>query len=226
MSKTVLITGSSQGIGLEFCKQLSALDYNVIASCRRSSRASALKELGKKIKMRELDITAENQLINLRDELIRKPIDILILNAAVFGQREMGIGNIDVDDMIETFKTNAIYQLKVIEAFLPHLLAGHDKKIIAISTTMASITDNTTGSDYSYRGSKAALNAMIYSAALDLNQYGIRTLLLHPGWVCTSMGGDLAPLNVKDSVSAMIKVIESDFKSGSFLDYKGHTLPW
>ncbi len=226
MSKTVLITGSSKGIGLEFCKQLCELDYNVIASCRKSSRASTLKELGKKIKTRELDITAENQLINLSDELLRKPIDILILNAAVFGQREMNIGNIDVDDMIETFKINAIYQLKVIEAFLPHLLAGNDKKIIAISSTMASVAENHIGSDYSYRGSKAALNAMIYSAALDMNQYGIKTLLLHPGWVRTMMGGELAPLNVKDSVSAMIKVIESDFKSGSFLDYQGNTLSW
>ena len=91
---------------------------------------------------------------------------------------------------------------------------------------MGSLGNNKSGGYYSYRGSKAALNAIIKSVAIDQEKNGIKFLILHPGWVRTDMGGPNADIDVEESVSGMIKVIEGGFNTGDFLDYKGHKIQW
>jgi NAD(P)-dependent dehydrogenase (short-subunit alcohol dehydrogenase family) len=225
MIKTVLITGANKGIGLEFVKQFSSKGYKVIATCRRSTKAKELRALQGNILIRELDITAENQLQDLKDSLSGVPIDILILNAGVVGQRDIALGNLDIDDFVDTLKTNVIYTLKVLDSFFNNLLLGSDKKVVAISSIMGSI-ENSSGGYYSYRGSKAALNAIMKSVAIDQDHNGIKVLLLHPGWVKTEMGGQNAHIEANESVLGMIDIIESNFKSGDFLDYKNNKLLW
>jgi short-subunit dehydrogenase len=134
MSKTILITGSNRGLGLEFVKQFANKGYKVVATCRQPSKAKELRGLKGDIEIRELDITAEARLRDLKDRLLNTPVDILILNAGIIGQRDTEIGNIDIDNMIETFKINSIYSLKVIETFFNNVLLGKDKKIIVISS--------------------------------------------------------------------------------------------
>ncbi|MBP9792093.1 MAG: SDR family oxidoreductase [Rickettsiales bacterium] len=226
MSRTVLVTGSNRGLGLEFVKQFSDKGYKVIATCRRSNKAKELHGISGDIEIKELDVEAENQLRDLKDELLNNPIDIIVLNAEIVGQREIEIGNIDIDNMIDTFKINAIYNLKIIERLFQNVLLGKEKKIVVISSSMGSIESNKSGGYYSYRGSKAALNAMIKSVAIDQEKNGIKFLILHPGWVGTEMGGPNADIDVTESISGMIKVIEGDFNTGDFLDYKGHKIQW
>jgi len=55
---------------------------------------------------------------------------------------------------------------------------------------MGSLGDNDSGKKYAYRGSKAALNAMMLSFAIDMQPQGLQVLLIHPGWVRTDMGGE------------------------------------
>jgi NAD(P)-dependent dehydrogenase (short-subunit alcohol dehydrogenase family) len=64
--------------------------------------------------------------------------------------------------------------------------------------------------------------------ALDLKPDGIISAVIHPGWVRTDMGGEGAPLEIEDSVRAMIETIESlDMESsGGFFDRNGERLPW
>lgn len=226
MSKTVLVTGANRGLGLEFVKQFAQKGYKVIATCRKSDKAKNLHNIEGDIIIKELDVSAENQLRDLRDELSGIPIDVLILNAGVVGQRDVAIGNIDIDDMIDTFKVNSIYPVKVLEALFPNLMSSQNKKVVAISSIWGSIGENDSGGVYSYRGSKAALNSMLKSIAIDQDHNGVKVLLLHPGWVKTDMGGDNAELSTNDSVTGMVEVIESNFKTGLFLDYKGKKLPW
>lgn len=226
MHKTVLVTGSNRGLGLEFVKQFAAKGYKVIATCRKSHRAKELQAVKGNVDIRDLDIAAENQLKDLKDELSNRAIDILILNAGVVGQRDISIGNIDIDNMIDTFKTNAIYPLKMVDELFKNLLLGVDKKVVVISSRMGSISNNDSGGYYSYRGSKAALNAMIKSVSVDQEDRGLKFLILHPGWVKTEMGGSGAEIETKESIAGMIKVIESSFKTGEFLDYKGRSITW
>lgn len=226
MSKTVLITGANRGLGLEFVKQFAQKGYKVIAACRKANKAKDLKAVSGDVTIKELDITAENQLRDLKDELSNVPIDILLLNAGVIGQRDIEIGNVDIDDMIDTFKINSIYPIKVFESMFDNVLASRDKKVVAISSIWASIGSNDSGGVYSYRGSKTALNSMMKAIAIDQEVNDIKVLLLHPGWVKTDMGGSNAHLDTNQSIKGMIEVIESNFKTGSFLDYKGDKLPW
>ena len=72
---TYLITGSNRGIGLEFCKQISAQGNEVIATCRTAS--SELNNLGVRIE-EDLDITSEESITNLKHKLAGIKLDCLI----------------------------------------------------------------------------------------------------------------------------------------------------
>jgi NAD(P)-dependent dehydrogenase (short-subunit alcohol dehydrogenase family) len=91
---------------------------------------------------------------------------------------------------------------------------------------MSSIADNNSGGYYSYRGSKTALNAMIKSIAIDQEKNGLKFLILHPGWVKTDMGGQNAHIETNESIEGMIKIIEGQFQTGEFRDYKSNIIPW
>jgi NAD(P)-dependent dehydrogenase (short-subunit alcohol dehydrogenase family) len=64
--------------------------------------------------------------------------------------------------------------------------------------------------------------------ARDLADQGILTLILHPGWVLTDMGGPDAEIDVSESVAAMLKTLDaaSDADNGRFIDVDGSTIPW
>ena len=66
------------------------------------------------------------------------------------------------------------------------------------------------------------------SLSVDVRDRNIIAMVIHPGWVKTDMGGDNAPLSIKDSVRGMIKVIANlkEGDSGKFLRYNGDVLPW
>ena len=93
---------------------------------------------------------------------------------------------------------------------------------------MGSLEDNTSGGAYAYRTSKAAVNMVVRSLALDLAPRGITCIVMNPGWVRTDMGGAGGKLSPAESIKAMRSVIanlRSD-DSGKFLNYTGKPYPW
>jgi NAD(P)-dependent dehydrogenase (short-subunit alcohol dehydrogenase family) len=119
--------------------------------------------------------------------------------------------------------------MKMAQAFATHVAASAEKKIVSISTLMASLSRNTLGGFYAYRASKAALNAIMVSMAIDLGRkHDIIVGLLHPGWVSTDMGGPRAPIDAQTSVTGMRRVIASLTKerAGRFWAYDGSEVPW
>ena len=114
---------------------------------------------------------------------------------------------------------NTLAPVRVTEALLPNLLAGNTKLVVAITSKMGSIADNSSGGSLLYRSSKAGLNAGMKSLSMDLADHQIGVLILHPGWVQTDMGGSHALITAEQSVTGMSKLI-NDFKiadSGQFL---------
>jgi len=93
---------------------------------------------------------------------------------------------------------------------------------------MASMGSNNLGGFYAYRSSKAALNAILKSMALDLARRGLIVAPLHPGWAATEMGGANAPLRPQHSVAGMRQVIAAltRERSGRFWQWDGRELPW
>lgn len=226
---TLLITGANRGLGLEFCKQYLKDGWQIYATCRNPEQADELQQLsGDSLKVFQLDVTKPDEIKQLATSLEKKPIDMLINNAGIMGERRINFGNLSVDNLLSVFHINAIGPLKVIEAFIPNLQQGANKLVVTISSRMGSIADNTSGYHYAYRMSKAALNQAMKSAAIELADKNIKVISLHPGWVKTDMGGERADKTIPDSVSEMRSVINGadELQSGGLYAYDGSIIPW
>lgn len=226
-SRTVLITGANRGIGLEFAKQFKAKGYHVIATTRKPGNAIALSKLD--VDVEQLDVTDQQSVDKLALKLKNQPIDILINNAGILVERGKSIRDISPDRMLKSFAVNSVGPIRVIKALLPNIEASRDKTIINISSRLGSIDMNKGDYRvYSYGASKAALNHLNRTLAGELQSKGVKTVVIHPGWVRTDMGGASATFTTEKSVSGIIKVIDSvdQSKSGQFFDLHGKSLPW
>jgi len=230
--KTVVITGCSRGIGLEFVRQLLARGDRVFAGARRPEACPDLVELAQahadRLTVLPLDVTSLAHRVNLAATIGDRPVDLLINNAGVYGPVPDRLGDTDEKAWLETFRVNVIAPRQVVEALLPQLRRAPRPCIALLSSKMGSMADNGSGGAYIYRSSKAALNAVGVSLARDLGSEGILTLVLHPGWVLTDMGGPNAEITVAQSVTAMLKTLDaaSPDDNGRFIDVDGSTIPW
>jgi NAD(P)-dependent dehydrogenase (short-subunit alcohol dehydrogenase family) len=223
---TVLITGAGRGLGLELARQYAAEGWRVIATVRDVKKAKELGALGPKIEIHPLEVTDLEAVAALAHELARDTIDVAIANAGVSLARAMTPGRIDETAWIDTLRVNTIAPLALAGAVLGPVERSEGKRLIAISSRLGSIGANDAGGQYAYRSSKAALNAAWRSLALD--HRGVIAVVLHPGWVKTDMGGAGAPVERKDSVAGMRRVIAklTPADSGRFFDFQGAEIPW
>jgi NAD(P)-dependent dehydrogenase (short-subunit alcohol dehydrogenase family) len=101
------------------------------------------------------------------------------------------------------------------------------KLIVTITSGMGSLADNTSGGAYAYRSSKAAVNMVMRSLAIDLAPRGIACVVINPGWVLTDMGGPHATLTTAESVKKLRRLIETlgPGQSGKFFNYDGANTP-
>lgn len=93
---------------------------------------------------------------------------------------------------------------------------------------MGSMADNGSGGSYVYRSSKAAVNAVMVSAAIDLKPKNIKVSILHPGWVKTDMGGPNAEITTTECVNHLRDILDnlSLNNSGNFFEIDGAIIPW
>ncbi len=227
----MLITGANRGIGLEFVRQYLADGWEVIATCRDPKKATDLETLANenhKLSIYPLDISQPEQIDQLAKAIGNQPIDHLINNAGTYGSSGEHFGNVKPSDMVATFATNTVGTLLVCQALAKNIELSTEKLIIAISTRVGSIADNTTGKNYSYRASKAALNMVMKSIAVEVQARGVRVLILHPGWVKTAMGGDNALITTEESVKGLRNIINTDHgdKLAPFIAFDGRELQW
>ncbi len=217
---TFLVTGGNRGIGLELCRQLSARGDHVIAACRTSSRA--LVDTGAEIH-ENVEVTDDASVKRFAQALDGKTIDVLI-NCAGILTRE-ALDDLDMDRIRKQFEVNALGPLRVTAALLPNLKKG--SKVAIITSRMGSIEDNTSGSRYGYRMSKAAVNMVGRSLAWDLKDKGIAVVLLHPGMVATEMTGRQG-IPPEEAAGGLIERIDAlDIKkTGTFWHQNGEVLPW
>jgi NAD(P)-dependent dehydrogenase (short-subunit alcohol dehydrogenase family) len=162
---------------------------------------------------------------------------VLLNNAGTMGKGDFPkqgltmdrFGSTDFADWEQTFRVNTFAPMKMAEAFIEHVERSDQKKIVALTSVIGSIAKNTIGGLYSYRASKAALNAIMRSMGIDLGRkHGIIAIPLHPGWAKTSMGGERADISPQQSVEGCRKVIAGLTKesAGRYWMYDGSELPW
>ncbi len=239
-SPTILLTGTSRGIGLELVRQYAALGWNVIATCRRPHEANELQAIAAefpKVKIEELDVLRHDMVDALAKKYKDQPIDVLLSVAGFFGDNLQMRGsfytrlNFDLWDLY--VHTNAIGPLKLAEAFYGSVAASEQKKMMTISSQQGSIEDSYGPGSYFYRGSKAALNMFMHTLSEDvkIKRADIMVGLFSPGLIIDDRTRNL-PLEGKVerpiSVTGMIGVIESftPEMSGGFFKWSGETVPW
>lgn len=230
---SILITGSNRGLGLEWARHYVTQGWQVYATCRAPEQAEELQRLAgleDNLSIHRLDVTRLEEIDKLSSELNGAALDILLNNAGVYYERwgKDRLGTIDYQSWQDTFQVNTQGPMRLSEALIDNIAASEKRLIVTISSHMGCIADITNPNDYAYRSSKTALNAVMKGLSLEVAQRKIGVLLLHPGWVRTRMGGKSAPLSVKESVTAMSKLVTQFHprQSGHFLRYDGSELPW
>ncbi len=220
---TAVITGANRGIGFEIARQLKEKGLEVVAVCRESSER--LDQLGVRIES-GIDITKRSDLDALANRLNGLKIDVLINNAGVLRASSLNDIEDQLDDFRMQYEVNSLAPLRVTRALLDNMDEGG--KVVIITSRMGSIADNTSGGQYAYRMSKAAVNTAGVSLAHELKDRGIAVGLLHPGYVRTGMTGNTGHIDADESAGNLIKRIEeiSMDNSGSFRHANGEDLPW
>ena len=228
---TVLITGANRGIGLAFVRAFSSSGWRVHACCRNPDEAGDLNALSQDsadaVKVHRLDVTDGTRIADLAREMADEAIDVLLNNAGVMASRT-GFGETDFDGWLPVFAANTLGPVRMAEGFVENVARSQRKLIVNISSAMGSVGDNVSGGSMIYRSSKAALNMVSKSLAVDLASRGITVIVFHPGWVQTDMGGPSATVTPKDSVAGMRAVIDriTPSDSGRFFRFDGSEIPW
>jgi NAD(P)-dependent dehydrogenase (short-subunit alcohol dehydrogenase family) len=230
---TTLITGANRGIGLELARQYAADGWRVLACSRHPEKSDGLNDLAAQypglVQVHPLDVTDLAQIDALSRTLANESVDLLINNAGVYPDAQFkGFGHTDYAQWMLAFQVNTMAPLKMAEAFVGQVRRSKLKVIATISSMMGSIDDNKSGGSYLYRSSKAAVNMVNRSLALDLKGDGITAVVFNPGWVKTDMGGPNAVISVQESVTGLRKVIGKLMQadSGKFFDYDGREIAW
>ncbi|QOW22302.1 SDR family oxidoreductase [Novilysobacter avium] len=222
--KTVLITGANRGIGLALTRQYSARGDKVIAACRQSS--DALEKTGVQVEA-GVDVTDDAALTGLAQRLGDTRLDVLVLNAGIMTREAFGEIQTDGwEDMRRQFEVNAMGPLRVAQALSGHL--AEDAKIGIITSRMGSMADNGSGGRYGYRASKAAVNAIGKSLAVDMESRGVAVFLLHPGFVATDMVGGKGEVSPEHAAAQLVERLDKLTlgETGTFWHANGTELPW
>lgn len=229
--KTVLVTGASRGLGLEFVRQFSARGDQVIAASRKPT-----EEIHGLASWIELELESSESVTAAIASVFEKTnrLDLLINNAGIAhcGEWEKSekLGALKLESMEKVLRVNALAPLIFTQGLLPLLKSGSPSTIVGVSSFFGSIGGRTAdfSNNFGYSMSKAAMNMWLKSMSFLLQGDLVKTAVLNPGWVRTDMGGPNGFLSPEEAVAGLIKVIDSltNEQSGSHLDFNGQPVPW
>lgn len=221
----VVITGTSRGIGLELARIVLAGGHQLLAVARAPDASAGLATLAREYSGRLTLLGAD-----LREQHAGTAIataaaawdavDVLINNAGILRE------SAERAAFMESFAVNSVAPFEVTQSLLPLLRRSSSPRAVHITSRMGSVADNTSGGYYAYRASKSALNMINRSLARD-NTW-LTTVVVHPGWVKTDMGGPEAPVPPRASAAGIWRLTGDlvPAHSGKFFDYQGNELPW
>jgi NAD(P)-dependent dehydrogenase (short-subunit alcohol dehydrogenase family) len=234
---TVLITGASRGLGLEFARQYSALGWNVIATCRTPATVAALNDLaaaGAPIAIEPLDVTSDGQVAALAARFAAQPVDVLLNNAGIYGTLAgQALGAMDFEEAKCVFDVNALGGLRIAQAFVDNVGASVQRKIVSLGGGMgAQSIGSQFGGHYFMKMSKAAHLIAMGTLQTEVKDRGITVVMISPGRVDTRLMRDSSwtgpSLSAADSAACVIARIATldPAMRGRLVTCDGQILPW
>lgn len=210
-----LVIGTSGGIGAALAAALAA--RGEVVGLSRSEGG--------------LDLTDEDS-IRAAFRRVTGPFDMVFVASGALGQPEKTLKAFDPAAFAAQVALNAAGPMLVLKHALPMLPRVRRAVFAALSARVGSIGDNRLGGWYSYRASKAALNQLLHSAAVELARTHPQAVVaaLHPGTVATRFtegyGGE--KLTPAESATRLLAVLDglTPAQSGGFFDHRGETVPW
>ena len=181
MNKTVLITGTSSGIGKSAAQIFQANGWNVIATMRNTDAGTELSQLDN-VMVIALDVTKQDTIDAAIAKGLQKfgKIDVLINNA---GYGMMGPLEASTEDLMQSiFDVNVFGVIRVTKALLPHFRANKEGLIVNVSSIVGR---SCFPYQTLYHATKHALEGLTESSQYELKPLGINVKLVEPGGVAT-----------------------------------------
>ena len=225
----ILVLGASGGIGRELCNAIEK-DDRAGGVIRASRSTSPSIDYGDEASLAQF----AEQIASSGEKLDGILIATGILNASDGSAPEKAFSQVSAQISAEHFQTNATGPALAIKYFTP-LLRRDDKTIVmALSARVGSIGDNGLGGWISYRASKAALNQIMHTAAIELNRKNAQNVCvaLHPGTIETELSRPHArgkfTHTAEECANNLISVLDnlSSEQTGGFFDYAGRSIAW
>jgi short-subunit dehydrogenase len=173
-----LVTGASSGIGEAATIALIAAEYEVIGTSRNSSRVAARDG----VTLLDLDVTSDDSVTAAVDHVIGRfgRIDLLVNNAGMGSSGATEESSIAQDQRL--FDVNVFGVMRMTKAVLPHMRAQQSGRILNISSIVGLIPAPYLAA---YAATKHAIEGFSESLDHEVRQFGIRVLLIEPGWTDT-----------------------------------------
>jgi NAD(P)-dependent dehydrogenase (short-subunit alcohol dehydrogenase family) len=187
--KVALVTGSSSGIGFETAILLARSGYHTYASMRNIKKSKKITDMADKenlsLQFVELDVNNDNSVKNAIDKIVREKnrIDVLVNNAGygLFGSLE----DMSLEEIKSQFETNFFGVIRVIQNSLPIMRKQQGGGfIVNISSVGGRMSVPVLSA---YNSTKFALEGMSESLSYELEPFGIRVVIIEPGFIRTNI---------------------------------------
>jgi NAD(P)-dependent dehydrogenase (short-subunit alcohol dehydrogenase family) len=203
ISKTVLITGCSSGIGKATAEQLAASGWSVYATARKPETIEALEGSG--CKLLALDVCDEDSMRAAVETVERAEgaVGVLVNNA---GYSQSGaIETVPIDQVRRQFETNVFGLVRLIQLVLPGMRRQRWGKIVNLSSMGGKLTFPGGGF---YHATKHAVEAISDALRFEVRQFGIDVIVIEPGLIKTRFG---------ETASGTIR--EPDSRDGPYAEF-------
>lgn len=233
MKPRAVIVGANSAIARAMAERWRG-DYELIGLGRASAGPGALSEYWQ-------SDYSEASLKRIARELGDAPVSLLVCTVGLLhgdGQMpEKKLAELDPEQLSRYFTVNSIIPALVLKTFVPLMPKSEPGRIAILSAKIAGISDNRLGGWYGYRASKAALNMLIKTAAIELGRSHRKTALiaLHPGTTDTPLSAPFSeklpadkvftPALTAERLCAVIDGLTPE-DSGRFVHWDGSDLPW
>ncbi len=213
-----LVTGSSSGIGFETALQLARSGFNTYASMRNLEKSKNITEIANRenlpLQVVQLDVNNDRSVKEAigRIEQEQERLDVLVNNA---GYVLLGpIEQLSIKEFKEQFETNFFGVIRIIKEVLPIMRRQRGGTIVNISSSAGRIG---LPLNSPYVASKFALEGLSESIAYEVEQFGIRVVIIEPGFIRTNLiNSGTSPkkaLDPKSPYFSLMQKVENHFKS-------------